>query len=55
MHPWWPELAPRWLPEEFYWVVGCSYRGLPESVGPVRNPIGASMSMRTVPALQAGS
>jgi GT2 family glycosyltransferase len=54
VHPWWPELAPRWLPEEFYWVVGCSYRGLPESVGPVRNPIGASMSMRTVPALQVG-
>jgi len=54
VHPWWPGHAPRWLPEEFYWVVGCSYRGLPESVGPVRNPIGASMSMRTVPALQAG-
>jgi hypothetical protein len=54
VHPWWPELAPRWLPEEFYWVVGCSYRGLPESVGPVRNPIGANMSMRTVSALQAG-
>lgn len=35
--------APQWLPEEFYWVVGCSYRGLPVDVGVVRNPIGASM------------
>lgn len=54
VHPWWPELAPRWLPPEFYWVVGCTYRGLPESVGPVRNPIGANMSLRTVAALLVG-
>jgi GT2 family glycosyltransferase len=37
---------PTWLPEEFLWVVGCSYRGLPESTAEVRNPIGASMSFR---------
>ncbi|MGA2520242.1 MAG: glycosyltransferase [Acidimicrobiales bacterium] len=37
---------PRWFPPEFDWVVGCSHRGLPEVVAPVRNPIGASMSMR---------
>jgi GT2 family glycosyltransferase len=54
VHPWWPELPPRWLPAEFYWVIGCSYRGLPAYVGPVRNPIGANMSMRTELALQAG-
>jgi GT2 family glycosyltransferase/O-antigen/teichoic acid export membrane protein len=43
----WPDdRRPRWLPPEFDWVVGCSYRGLPDSVAPVRNPIGASMSMR---------
>lgn len=55
VHPRWPELAPRWLPPEFYWVIGCSYQGLPESAGPVRNPIGASMSMRTGLALQVGA
>jgi len=54
VHPWWPELPPRWLPAEFYWVIGCSYRGLPAYIGPVRNPIGANMSMRTELALQAG-
>jgi glycosyltransferase involved in cell wall biosynthesis len=43
----WPEGGrPRWFPPEFDWVVGCSYRGLPDVVAPVRNPIGASMSLR---------
>jgi len=38
--------APRWFPEEFGWVVGCSYRGLPEVKTTIRNPIGASMAVR---------
>jgi glycosyltransferase involved in cell wall biosynthesis len=38
--------APSWLPEEFLWVVGCSYRGMAES-GPVRNVIGCNMSFRS--------
>jgi glycosyltransferase involved in cell wall biosynthesis len=37
---------PRWLPCEFYWTVGCSYRGLPTQTAPVRNPIGANISFR---------
>jgi glycosyltransferase involved in cell wall biosynthesis len=44
--PRWHAAAPRWLPEEFYWTVGCSYRGLPKRTAAVRNPIGASMSFR---------
>jgi glycosyltransferase involved in cell wall biosynthesis len=36
----------RWLPPEFYWTIGCSYRGLPTQIAPVRNPIGANMSFR---------
>ncbi len=35
-----------WLPEEFYWVVGCSYRGMPRSTTIIRNPIGANMAFR---------
>ena len=54
VHPRWPGRRPRWLPPEFDWVVGCSYRGLPETVSVVRNPIGASMSLRTNLALEAG-
>ncbi|MBL7494061.1 glycosyltransferase family 2 protein [Frankia sp. AgB1.9] len=49
--PRWPEQGahsgrPAWFPPEFDWVIGCSYIGLPTSVGPVRNPIGAGMSIR---------
>ena len=45
--PVWPGYArPTWFPQEFDWVVGCSYRGLPDTVAPQRNLIGASMSFR---------
>jgi O-antigen biosynthesis protein len=44
--PEWPAGAPKWMPREFYWVVGCTYRGLPEKIAPVRNPIGCNMSFR---------
>jgi glucosyl-dolichyl phosphate glucuronosyltransferase len=54
VHPRWPDRRPRWLPATFDWVVGCSYRGLPDAGGVVRNPIGANMSLRTEEALAAG-
>jgi glucosyl-dolichyl phosphate glucuronosyltransferase len=44
--PFWMGNKPAWLPEEFYWVVGCTYRGMPETVQTIRNPIGANMSFR---------
>lgn len=44
--PIWPGTRPRWFPEEFGWVVGCSYRGQPERVAAVRNFIGCNMSFR---------
>lgn len=44
--PDWAVSQPAWFPPEFNWVVGCSYRGLPEATAPVRNLIGANMSFR---------
>jgi glucosyl-dolichyl phosphate glucuronosyltransferase len=44
--PRWDRGRPRGFPEEFDWVVGCSYRGLPVTERPVRNLIGANMSFR---------
>ena len=44
--PLWVGKVPTWLPEEFYWVVGCTYRGLPQTVAAIRNPIGANMAFR---------
>ncbi|MBI2865285.1 MAG: glycosyltransferase family 2 protein [Chloroflexi bacterium] len=46
VQPLWQADRPRWFPEEFDWVVGCSYRGLPESAAPVRNLLGANMCLR---------
>ena len=44
--PLWSESKPAWLPEEFHWVVGCTYLGMPQTVQIIRNPIGANMSFR---------
>lgn len=44
--PRWESQRPRWFPREFDWVVGCTYLGMPETAGQVRNLIGANMSLR---------
>jgi GT2 family glycosyltransferase len=46
VEPLWETDQPAWFPVEFYWVVGCSYRGLPRTRAPVRNLSGGSMCMR---------
>jgi len=43
VEPAWQVEPPAWLPPEFWWVVGCSYVGLPGEAREVRNPIGANM------------
>lgn len=45
--PRWTDAAPRWFPETFSWVLGCSYAGLPDDGDEIRNPIGASMAFRS--------
>ncbi|MGW9450329.1 glycosyltransferase family 2 protein [Streptomyces sp. NPDC055632] len=37
---------PAWFPEEFDWVVGCTYRGLAPGRVPVRNVLGGNASFR---------
>ena len=44
--PRWEMPAPSWFPDEYLWVVGCSYRGLPARRAEVRNLIGCNMSFR---------
>jgi glycosyltransferase involved in cell wall biosynthesis len=53
--PLWEEDRPAWLPEEFDWVVGCTYVGLPIKGGRIRSPIGANMSMRAEVLARAGT
>ncbi|MCU1527310.1 MAG: glycosyl transferase family 2 [Frondihabitans sp.] len=44
--PAWRAGRPEWFPDEFLWVVGCSYVGQPLGRAVVRNAIGANMSFR---------
>ena len=44
--PNWQSRRPRWMPEEFYWVVGCNYQGMPPTGAPIRNLFGGNMSFR---------
>jgi glycosyltransferase involved in cell wall biosynthesis len=44
--PDWEAERPAWFPEEFLWVVGCSYRGLPQQIAAVRNPLGGCTCWR---------
>jgi GT2 family glycosyltransferase len=44
--PLWPRRRPRAFPAEFDWIVGCTYRGMPETTSSVRNMIGANISLR---------
>ncbi|WP_138899257.1 glycosyltransferase family 2 protein [Streptomyces chryseus] len=37
---------PHWFPEEFDWIVGCTYRGLPPGRVRVRNVLGGNASFR---------
>lgn len=42
--PWWEQERPSWFPEEFDWVVGCTFVG--REPGPVRNLLGGNASFR---------
>jgi glucosyl-dolichyl phosphate glucuronosyltransferase len=44
--PVWEGARPPWFPVEFDWVVGCTYRGMPQTAQPVRNLFGCNMSFR---------
>jgi GT2 family glycosyltransferase len=44
IRPQWLGSSATWFPEEFFWVIGCTYKGL--RAGRVRNLLGAAMSVR---------
>jgi glycosyltransferase involved in cell wall biosynthesis len=46
IEPHWSGSRPSWFPAEFNWVIGCTYQGMPTKDTPVRNVIGANMSVR---------
>lgn len=54
IEPLWLEKCPSWFPSQFNWVVGCTYQGMPTENAPVRNVIGANMSVRRHILMAAG-
>lgn len=54
IEPLWLKSRPFWFPDEFGWVVGCTYQGMPITKAPVRNVIGANMSVRRQVLLAVG-
>ncbi|MEU7039965.1 glycosyltransferase family 2 protein [Streptomyces varsoviensis] len=51
---WESRRRPAWFPEEFDWVVGCTYRGLPPGRVRVRNVLGGNASFRRAAFEAAG-
>jgi GT2 family glycosyltransferase len=43
--PVWLMREPKWMPEEFLWVVGAAYSGLPTTAAPVRNVWSENMAV----------
>jgi GT2 family glycosyltransferase len=54
VEPTWPRQRPPWFPPEFDWVVGCTHSGMPRTPRPVRNLVGANMSIRRDVLLELG-
>ncbi|UXA12759.1 glycosyltransferase [Mycobacterium sp. SMC-8] len=52
--PVWARGEPRWLPEDFAWTVGGSYRGQPTVTSRVRNVWSGNMAVRTAAFLAVG-
>lgn len=46
VEPLWLNKRPIWFPEEFYWIVGCTYLPRPEKPVIVRNPFGGCTCYR---------
>jgi GT2 family glycosyltransferase len=54
VEPLWEAPPPAWLPREFLWIVGCSYRGLPGRRTDVRNVFGGNMLARRAAVAESG-
>jgi GT2 family glycosyltransferase len=54
MEPIWVSNRPKFLPEEFYWLVGATYEGFPEEETEVRNTFASNISFRREVFLELG-
>ena len=54
VEPVWLGPIPRWMPEEFLWVVGASYRGMPQTAAPIRNVWSENMAVARADFMKIG-
>lgn len=52
--PLWEEESAEWFPEEFYWAIGATYKGMRGDPGPVRNVWSENMIVRRDQFLAVG-
>lgn len=45
--PKWVSKKPKFLPVEYYWLIGATHKGFPEEVTEVRNTFGSNLSFKT--------
>ncbi|AKB12952.1 Glycosyltransferase, GT2 family [Methanosarcina thermophila] len=48
MKPLWISGEAKWIPEEFYWTMGCSYKSQKDTIHCVRSNFGSNMSFRSM-------
>ena len=44
--PKWVTKKPKFLPEEYYWLIGATHKGFPEEITEVRNTFGSNLSFK---------
>ena len=44
--PKWVSKKPKYLPEEYYWLIGATHKGFPEEMTEVRNTFGSNLSFK---------
>ncbi len=54
LEPLWIAKKPKWLPEEFYWMIGVTHLGFPKKIAEVRNTFGSNLSFRKDIFLELG-
>jgi Glycosyl transferase family 2 len=54
VEPVWLGRIPKWMPAEFLWVVGASYRGMPRTAAPIRNVWSENMAAARADFLKIG-
>jgi GT2 family glycosyltransferase len=54
VEPVWLGRVPKWMPEEFMWVVGASYRGMPRAAAPIRNVWSENMAVARADFMKIG-